>query len=59
MTKYKSKCSTDEFLVAKDVTNVVRVNVAHRPHAIFRIDLDVETVSSLLDDASHHVHPHI
>jgi hypothetical protein len=35
--------------------NSVPVSAAQRPHAILCIDSDVETVSSLLDAATHHM----
>jgi hypothetical protein len=53
--KYKGKFSTNEFWAAKDGTDVARVSAAQRPHAILCIDSDVETVSSLLDAATHHM----
>ncbi len=53
--KYKGKFSTNEFWAAKDGTDVARVSATQRPHAILCIDSDVETVSSLLDAATHHM----
>jgi hypothetical protein len=43
----------------KMVLMLTRVSVAHKPHAILRIDLHVETISSLFGVTTHHVHPHI
>jgi hypothetical protein len=55
MTNTKGKFSTNEFWAAKDGTDVARVSAAQRPHAILCIDSDIETVSSLLDAATHHM----